>query len=264
MIVMDNNNIAGVAGRMSNRLITVAEMLRGDKAGLKVADVGCDHGYVSIYLVQSGIASSAIAMDVRKGPLSGAQDNIRAYGLENAITTRLSDGVKELKKGEADSLIVAGMGGKLMISILDACSLRELGIETAVLQPQSDIPEFRQYLRDKGYVITDEKIIYEEGKYYFPMKVSLSSIDEGTFGISFERIFSGYDDISNEQRLRICNRFGEHNLIKKDSLLLNYLTHGREVCMSILKCLDEGHTDRQKEVEEELSDISFAIKYLDE
>ncbi len=260
---MDNNNIS-VASKMSDRLITVAEMLRSDKTGLKVADVGCDHGYVSIYMIQSGIASSAIAMDVRKGPLSGAQDNIRSYGLENVVTTRLSDGVKELKKGEADSLIVAGMGGKLMLSIIDACPLDELGIETAVLQPQSDIPEFRQYLRDKGYVITDEKIIYEEGKYYFPMKVSISPSNEELSDISFDRIFAGHEDISEEQRLRICNRFGEHNLIKKDSLLLNYLTHGREVCESILKCLDDGHSGRKKEIEEELSDISFAIKYLDE
>ncbi len=264
MIMKDNNNNSSVASKMSNRLITVAEMLRGDRTGLKVADVGCDHGYVSIYLVQSGIASTAIAMDVRKGPLSGAQDNIRAYGLENVITTRLSDGVKELKKGEADSLIIAGIGGKLMLSIIDACSLRELGIETAVLQPQSDIPEFRQYLRDKGYVITDEKIIYEEGKYYFPMKVSISSKEKEALENSFDYIFKGYDDISGEQRLRICNRFGEHNLINKDSLLLNYLTHGREVCESILKCLDETHSGRKKEIEEELSDISFAIKYLDE
>ena len=144
---------APILSKMSQRLVTVAEMLRDDSGKkLAVADVGCDHGYVSIYLVQSGIASSAVAMDVRQGPLSGASDNIREYGLLDVITTRLSDGLKELKKGEADSLIIAGMGGKLMERLVKEGNLKELGIKTAVLQPQSDLSEFRAFCEMKAFL----------------------------------------------------------------------------------------------------------------
>ena len=104
---------------MSQRLITVADMLKSDGEALKAADVGCDHGYVSIYLVQRGIAKSVIAMDVRKGPLSAAGANISEYGLEDLISTRLSDGVKELEKGEANAIVIAGMGGKLMERLIE-------------------------------------------------------------------------------------------------------------------------------------------------
>ena len=239
---------------MSQRLITLSEMLRDESGNkLRVADVGCDHGYVSIYLIQKDIARSAIAMDVRRGPLSGAEANIRAYGLEAGITTRLSDGIKELNKGEADTLVIAGMGGKLMMSILEGKDLKELGIKTALLQPQSDIPMLRQYIRDKGYSILDERIIFEEGKYYFPMKIST----QGGEGKDI--------DLSNPQLLRVCNRYGECNIMRRDPLLLDYLSHGREVCETILSNLnDEGHRARRKEVEEELFDISFTLKYMEE
>ena len=109
--INDTNN--DVALKMSVRLKEIAELLRCPEK-LKVADVGCDHGYVSIYLVTHGIAKECIAMDVRSGPLSGAKDNIDEYGLSDSIRTRLSDGVKELKQGEADALVIAGMGGNLM------------------------------------------------------------------------------------------------------------------------------------------------------
>ncbi len=265
-MIMNNDKFKpGIAGRMSERLITVAEMLRSDeKSGLNVADVGCDHGYVSIYLVQRKIASRAIAMDVRKGPLSGARDNIKEFGLENVISTRLSDGLKELNRGEADALIIAGMGGRLMVEIIDQCSLSELGIKRAVFQPQSDLMEFRQYLRNKGYCIIDEKIIYEDGKYYFPMKVDIMPENENNYYNTLNLIFKGFDDIKSEQQNRICNRYGEHNIIKKDSLLIDYLLHGKDVCESILKCLDKNHAERIKEIEDELDDISFVLKFLEE
>ena len=106
----------------------------------------------------------ARAMDVRKGPLAMAEANIRDYGMEARISVRLSDGLKGLKAGEADGLVIAGMGGKLMISILDDRDVAALGIRMAVLQPQSDIDEFRRYLRSKGYTILDERVVLDEGK----------------------------------------------------------------------------------------------------
>ncbi len=284
---------AVVAGRMSHRLITDADMLGGMSFELSgaqskvaagvldkfrcVADVGCDHGYVSIYLVQKGIAQTPLAMDVRKGPLSMAESNISDYGLSDKIRVRLSDGLSELEKGEADALVIAGMGGKLMISILEKKDLRELGIRVAVLQPQSDIHEFRQYLRYKGYVTVDERVVFEDGKYYFPMRVLIAearqSETKGTKdghddlpgakpfaadGLNIVRkLFSAMED---ETVLRICNRYGEHNIARRDPVLKDYLVHGKEVALSILKSLDESaHGERVEALRQELSDIEAVL-----
>ena len=84
-----------------------------------IADIGCDHAYVSIALMERGLADKVIAMDVRKGPLEIAAKNVAEYGMENNIELRLSDGMERLKPGEADAIIIAGMGGLLMCSILE-------------------------------------------------------------------------------------------------------------------------------------------------
>jgi tRNA (adenine22-N1)-methyltransferase len=265
---MDRNNSMDVCLKMSKRLLTVADMLGGYESDIsfkganvsyghmdrfrRVADVGCDHGYVSIYLLQKGIADAAIAMDVRSGPLSMAEGHIREYGLSDRIETRLSDGLGELKEGEADGLVIAGMGGKLMMSILDAKDLRTLGIKVAVLQPQSDIPLFREYLRNKGYCTLDERIVFEDGKYYFPMRVVIpSESGEGAGGAT-----SSFSQ-------RICDRFGLCNIQRKDELLKDYLEHGREVAQSVLSSLDEEqHRERYREVRDELDDIEEVLEYF--
>ncbi len=244
-----------VSERMSKRLLAVAGML--SEGGFScTADIGCDHGYISIYLVQSGISQKAIAMDVRKGPLSAAGDNIRSYGLEEHITTRLSDGLDKLNPGEADSAVIAGMGGKLMIDIIGDGRFEKLGIKRAVLQPQSDLSEFRSFLREKNYVILDEKIVLEDGKYYFPMLVDTAH-DSSCAKEVYEELFSGCD---KEMVLRVCDRYGKHNILRKDELLKQYLFHGKEVLESVKEKLDmKLHEGRYREVEAEISDIDFVL-----
>jgi tRNA (adenine22-N1)-methyltransferase len=110
-------------------------------------------------------------MDLREGPLSRAREHIKEQGLSERITLRLSDGVSALAQGEADTILIAGMGGELIIRILtdgaDIChSVREL-----ILQPQSVIGEVRRYLRENGYRITDEDMVLEDGKFYPMMRV---------------------------------------------------------------------------------------------
>ena len=108
--------------QLSLRLSAIADLVT---EGNRLVDVGCDHGYLPVYLIQQKKIPSAIAMDVRKGPLSRAQEHIRQYGLEEYIQTRLSDGLKGLKAGEGDTLVIAGMGGPLMERILtDGRSVR--------------------------------------------------------------------------------------------------------------------------------------------
>ncbi|MBP3926452.1 MAG: SAM-dependent methyltransferase, partial [Clostridium sp.] len=139
--------------------------------GLKMCDIGCDHGFVAIYLVQKSISPKVFAMDVRSGPLSRAQEHIGQYGLGSQIETRLSDGLAALKPGEADGMICAGMGGPLMIKILEEGSALAHNMKELILQPQSEISEFRKYLRTHGYHIIKEDMVLEDGKYYPRMKV---------------------------------------------------------------------------------------------
>ena len=128
---------------LSDRLKGLASMV---SVGNRVCDVGCDHAYVPIYLVNKGISPYVLAMDVKKGPIESAKEHIREYGLEAYIETRLSDGLTEYKIGEADSLICAGMGGRLMMSILDRDKTKTASFKEMILQPQSEIEQFRYFL----------------------------------------------------------------------------------------------------------------------
>ena len=148
MTGMDSAGLKGVV-RLSLRLKAVADFV---KPGSRIADIGTDHGYVPIYLAQIGRAAGAIAMDVRQGPLERAKEHIREYegwAIQHAgnsrqqapcaIEARLSDGLKELRPGEADTVIMAGMGGELEIRILEQGRHMWDSVSHWILSPQSDI-----------------------------------------------------------------------------------------------------------------------------
>jgi len=148
---------------LSDRLMMSAEMV---SPGFSVADVGCDHAHTSIWLVKERNIPFAIAMDVRKGPLEHAKANISLYGLEKRISVRLSDGLEALEKGETDSVIMAGMGGTLTVIILKNGIEKAAAAKELILQPQSDIGMVRTFLRINGFVITEERMCREDGKFY--------------------------------------------------------------------------------------------------
>ena len=154
--------------KLSERMKAVAAMVTN---GNVLADVGTDHGYVPIMLVNRGFIPSAIAMDINEGPLQRARENIIANQLQEKIDTRLSDGVSALSDGEVESIVIAGMGGELTIRILTEGESVCRSVKELILQPQSDIQKVRKFLREHGYRIVDENMVYEEQKYYSVMKV---------------------------------------------------------------------------------------------
>ncbi|MDR2044435.1 MAG: class I SAM-dependent methyltransferase [Clostridium sp.] len=164
--VLGGRKVSGEV-KLSGRLRALARMVT---PGSRVCDVGCDHGFLSIYLVREKISPKVIAMDVRKGPLSGAEEHIARQELEDYIETRLSDGLESLACGEADCLVCAGMGGRLMKRILTEGRSKAKRFRELVLQPQSDLPAFRRFLREEGYRTVEENMIEEDGKFYFLMK----------------------------------------------------------------------------------------------
>ena len=152
---------------LSKRLFAVAAMVSPCE---KMADIGTDHGYVPIWLLQNGLISSAIAMDVNKGPLARAKENRDRYGFTDVMELRLSNGFEKLKSGEGDSVLIAGMGGPLMIRIIEEGRQNASAIQTWVLQPQSEIPSVRRYLHEHHFDIIEEIMLKDEGKYYMAMK----------------------------------------------------------------------------------------------
>ena len=148
---------------ISKRLSRLAGMVT---EGSRLADVGTDHGYVPLCLCGEGKIPSAVAMDIRKGPLERARTHIREAGLENYIETRLSDGLSELKAGEADTVLIAGMGGALTERILEEGKEVFGTVRELILQPQSEIWKVRLWLKENGWVIRREDIVLDEGKYY--------------------------------------------------------------------------------------------------
>ena len=149
---------------LSNRLLACCGFV---KPGDRVADVGCDHGYLSIHLLQSGVARSAIASDVAEGPLQSAMRNAMKYGVKNKITFHLSDGVQSIPR-DFDCLVCAGMGADTMMSILEAAPWLKDSKYRLILQCQSKRPELRRYLYANGYAIRRETLA-QDGKFIYPV-----------------------------------------------------------------------------------------------
>ena len=138
--------------------------------GDRVADIGCDHGYLSIYLLQKGIASSVIASDINKGPLESARCNAKKYGIAENISFYLSAGVEKLPR-EFDTMVCAGMGADTMISILEAAPWLQSTKYRLILQCQSKTPMLRKYLSAQGWRITEESVLRDGRFLYTVMEV---------------------------------------------------------------------------------------------
>lgn len=218
-----------------------------------MADIGCDHGYVAIALIQSGICKKVIAMDINRGPLERAKGNIRDYKLQDSIETRLSDGAAALAPNEADGMICAGMGGRLVISILEQSRELVHKMKQLVLQPQSELDEVRKYLRQNGYRIEKEDMIFEDGKYYPMMRVLPVPETAGNCTETSARI------------LNVQDTYGPYLLEKSNPVLKQYLLWQKETLENIMGNLKSAGkiTERRQcriaELDEQLSDIVFCL-----
>lgn len=147
---------------ISERLLACCNFVaKGDR----VADIGCDHGYLGIHLLTNCIASHMIESDVAPGPLESAQRNAKKFGVESAMTFCLSDGVKDIPR-DFDTLVCAGMGGDTMVHILSAAPWLKNKQYRLILQCQSKTPMLRQYLSENGWRITEESVL-KEGKFLY-------------------------------------------------------------------------------------------------
>ena len=147
---------------LSDRLLVCAGFVcKGDR----VADIGCDHGYLGIYLLKNGIASSVIASDVREGPLQSAIRNAHKYGVSENMSFHLSDGVSNIPR-DFDTLVCAGMGGDTMVHILESAPWLKNEQYRMILQCQSKTPLLRRYLSENGWRIYEESVL-RDGKFLY-------------------------------------------------------------------------------------------------
>ncbi len=222
--------------QLSKRLQTVADTVT---KGNSVADIGCDHAYIAIYLIEKAIAPKVIAMDINKGPLQRADENIKARGYVNRIETRLSDGLDKLNLGEVDTVLMARIleEGKKVLE-----SVKEL-----VLSPQSEINQVRKYLHDNHFAIMEEKMVLDEGKYYVIIRAAKTSQKE-----EYER--------------QVFYQYGKLLLERKEPVLLDYLKREERLNLEIVDKLKESPGQRSDtrlmEVEETLKLIREAFSYM--
>ena len=229
---------------LSKRMKCLANMVT---PGKRVADIGCDHALVSIYLVEEGISPKVLAMDIGEGPLEAAKANIEKYGLSESIETRLSDGMKELNEGETDGAVIAGMGGITIIGILeDGLHNIKNGYEL-VLSPQSEISEVRVFLRTNGIKIIDEEMILEDDKYYNIIKAVAT------------------DEELNDTN-ELYDTYSQFLIEKKSPIYLQYLEEKIEKMNGIYCRLSKQDgdkvVDRMAEIRDEVSDITKVLDMM--
>lgn len=147
---------------LTKRISAIASLVQ---KGSRVADIGADHGRLSIYLRQHGIAKSVIATDLRQKPLQNAVKNITAAGV-GGIDTRLCDGFDKICPDEIDTAVIAGMGGEVIAGIIDRAPFVAQNKIKLVLQPMSSAEALREYLLSNGFFIGTELTVEEEGKVY--------------------------------------------------------------------------------------------------
>lgn len=226
---------------LSKRLSAVAgEVTRGNV----LADVGTDHGYIPIYLLLEGVIPKAIAMDVNQGPLDRAKEHMKEHGLEAVMETRLSNGLQRLEPQEADSIVIAGMGGALMTEILDQGQHVIKAGKELILQPQSEVFKVRHFLHDHGYQIIKEHILKEEGKYYFILKA-----------------IPGSQRFSEE----FLYEYGEYLLLSQNPLMEEYLQRElgkyKKILEGLVENASEAAAKRREQVQECMLKLEKAYHY---
>ena len=182
--------------RMNLRLSTLAQMV---DQGARVADIGTDHAYLPIQLVKEGKVDYAIASDVAAGPLENAEKDIIAAGLKNKIETRLGSGLETISaKDRIDTVVIAGMGGKLMTNILNEAWSRNFHFATLILEPNVGEPSVREWLSAHKYQIINEKIIAEAGHIYELIKAQEL---ENTISLTDRQIFFGPEILKEKNQV---------------------------------------------------------------
>ena len=150
---------------LDQRLTAVAALVR---PGSRLADIGTDHAYLPVYLVQAGVCPSAIASDIGVGPLDAARHTVTAAGLTDTIALRLGNGLATVTAEEVDDIAIAGMGGETIAAILEAAPWVRDDRLQLILQPMTRAEDLRRWLLQNGFKVTEEHLIVD-GRHLYPV-----------------------------------------------------------------------------------------------
>ena len=202
---------------LSKRLEQVATMIPPCQI---VADVGTDHGFLAVALIEKEIARQVIAIDVNRGPLESAKGFVKERGLEDHIECRLGDGLAVTSAGEINCAVICGMGGELMQHII---SVGPELLQTYVVQPQSHREELKKFLVAQGYGITDEQCL-QEGKQYYDIWVVERGVTSVYNSLPSDSILWEYGAILQERRSPIW----AHHIQRRIETLESIASHMRD------------------------------------
>ncbi|MFV0465078.1 MAG: tRNA (adenine(22)-N(1))-methyltransferase [Lachnospiraceae bacterium] len=239
-----NNEVEQI--KLSERMLALAKLVRH---GNILADIGTDHAYIPIYLVRSNWIPKAIAMDIGRGPLDRAQAHITQYHCEERIETRLSDGLDRVEVGEVDTILMAGMGGGLILQILMEGQEICQNADEIILQPQSEIEKVRRYLYENGYMIDREDMVLEDGKYYPMMHIKPDDL---------EHAMEWVDETARE----LVFRFGPCLLADRNEVLHSYLMKHLSISEHILEQLNMANDTGKKPVRQRIREVETERSYL--
>ncbi|MGI6539040.1 MAG: tRNA (adenine(22)-N(1))-methyltransferase [Caldicoprobacterales bacterium] len=202
------------------RLQAIADMVPCSQT---VADIGTDHGYIPLSLIRSGQAQYAIASDISRGSLDKAKQLICLHNLSRCMETRLGNGLSVLSPGEADVIIIAGMGGILIRDIIKRDEEIARSAGTLILQPMNCQGELRSWLLSSGFIITDEELAREGSRFY-------------------EIITAKPGEISSEYKKIADYDIGWKLVEKKHPLLNEWLERKIHVLEEIIVVLEKGQS----------------------
>ena len=166
-------------------------------AGSRLADVGTDHGYVPVYLLQRGLIEGAIASDIGAEPLQHAKNTAAEYEVEG-IDFRLCPGLDAITPEECDTILIAGMGGETIITILENAPWTKRGEHLLLLQPMTKVEILRKWLADNGYTFTGERLVFDKEHLYPIMLVRGGSQEKLTLGQQYGGVLLDGDELYGE------------------------------------------------------------------
>ena len=222
--------------KLNDRLLTAIPFVR---QGKRFADIGTDHAYLPIYLVNKNLISIAIAADINKGPLEKADENIAKYGLNSQISTVLCDGLAKIDPENVDDIAIFGMGGELIIKIIDEANWLKDADKRLILQPMTHPEKLRKYLSQNGYKIIGETLSLDRGKIY------------QTISAEYDGFIRDYDDFTYA--------FGKFILEKPNELLIELLNKTKIKLERKINGKREGRED----VSYELNLLENINKYIE-
>jgi len=224
--------------KLTDRLLKIASLVT---KGKRVADIGTDHGYIPVYLLNKGHVDFAILADVNKGPLENARGEVRHNNLLEKVDLRLGSGIEVLRVNEVDEIIIAGMGGILISELIEAKKEVAHSVDKLILQPMQAQNELRKYLLNNGYEIVDEVLVKEDFRVY-------------------EIIIAKYTDKNTAVEDEIYYEVGKKLIENKDPLLNEFIDKKVFMYSSILKKI-EGKTGEG--INKKVEDSKLAISKLE-